>query len=331
MAFFSSPLGADVLHLGEFLPPLVAGLVYAVGYALRVRALAREGRAVERWRILAFAAGTLILTVVQVGPLDTLADSVLVAHMAQHILIGDIASFLVVIGLTGPLLAPWLSLRISRPLRMIGHPVVALALWAGDLYAWHLPLLYQLAIRHDLVHALEHACMFWFGFALWFALLGPMPKPAWFSNWAKLGYVVAIRLAGAVLANILIWTQQVIYPVYRASDAARGLNPLNDQNAAGGLMMVEQMILTVLVLCWLFYRAANQDEQRQSLLDLAHDRGLPLSEERAARAAAAGGAARLRERLLNAAREPIGELPWGQDPTPAARAHEPSTVDDPRV
>jgi cytochrome c oxidase assembly factor CtaG len=329
MVFASTPLGADVLHLGEFLPPLVACLVYAVGYGLRARTLAREGRPVERWRLLAFSAGVLILTVVQVGPFDTLADSVLIAHMAQHILIGDIASFLVVIGLTGPLLAPWLSLRVSRPLRIVGHPAVALALWAGDLYAWHLPLLYQLAIRHDLVHALEHACMFWFGFALWFALLGPLPKPAWFSNWAKLGYLVAIRLGGAVLANILIWSQQVIYPVYRASDAARGLNPLSDQNAAGGLMMVEQMILTVLVLCWLFYRAADQDEQRQSLLDLAHDRGIVLSDERAARAAAAGGAARLRERLLNAAREPIGELPWGQDPTRAAAAREVAATDEP--
>ena len=298
-------IAATDLHLGEFGPPLIACAVYSLAYGMRAHTLACEGRPLARWRIDAFYAGVLMLTLVQVGPLDSLADSVLIAHMAQHILIGEIASFLVVIGLTGPLLAPWLALGISRPLRVLGHPVVALALWTLDLYAWHLPLLYQLAVRHDLIHALEHTCLFWFGFLLWFSLLGPLPKPAWFGSWAKLGYVICVRFAGAVLANILLWTQQVIYPVYRASDARRGLDPVSDQNIAGGIMMMVQMVLTILLLGWLFYRAAAQDEQRQQLLDLAADRGIALSDERATRAATSGGAGRLRERLLSAAREPV--------------------------
>ncbi|MGH2864812.1 MAG: cytochrome c oxidase assembly protein [Solirubrobacteraceae bacterium] len=286
------------MHLGEFLPPLIACAAYAIAYAVRARTLAREGRPVPRRRVAVFYAGVLLLTVVQVGPLDSLADSVLAAHMVQHILIGEVASFLVVVGLTGPLLAPWLSLRISRPLRALGHPVVALVLWTLDLYAWHVPLLYQLAIRHDLVHALEHASLFWFGFLLWFSLLGPLPKPAWFGNWTKLGYVLGVRVAGAVLANILLWSQQVIYPIYRASDAREGLNPISDQNVAGGIMMVVQMVLTIVLFGWLFYRAAIQEEERQQLLELAEDRGIALSEARAARAADGGGASRLRERLL---------------------------------
>ncbi len=298
-------IAAGDLHLGEFGPPLIACAVYSLAYGVRAHTLAREGRPLAHWRIEVFYAGVLMLTLVQIGPLDSLADSVLIAHMAQHILIGEIASFLVVLGLTGPLLAPWLALRISRPLRSLGHPVVALALWTFDLYAWHLPLLYQLAVRHDLIHALEHTCLFWFGFLLWFSLLGPLPKPRWFGNWAKLGYVMGVRFVGAVLANILLWTQQVIYPVYRASDARRGLNPVSDQNLAGGIMMIVQMVLTVLLLGWLFYRAAAQDEHRQQLLDLAADRGIALSDERATRAAAGGGAGRLRERLLSAAREPV--------------------------
>ena len=310
------PLAATNLHLGEFLPPLIGCSVYSLAYGFRVRTLAREGQPVERWRIDVFYVGVLILAAVQIGPLDSLADSVLMAHMVQHILIGEAASLLMVLGLTGPLLAPWLALGVSRPLRVLGDPLVALTLWALNLYAWHLPLLYQLAVRHDLVHALEHACLFWFGFMLWFALLGPLPKPSWFNNWAKLGYVVSIRFVGAVLANILLWTQQVIYPIYRASDASRGLNPVSDQNLAGGIMMIAQILLTVLLLGWLFYRAAAEDEERQQLLDLAADRGLELSEQRAARAAAHGGAARLRERLLNAAREPVAHLDWMNQEAP---------------
>ena len=285
-------------HVGEFLPPLIACVAYLVLYFTRVREVGRRGRPIGRWRVASFVTGVIVLAAVQVGPADTLADDVLAAHMVQHIVIGDLCSLLIVLGLTGTIIAPLLHLRATRPLRTLAHPAVALVLWAVDLYAWHLPVFYQLAIRHDLVHALEHACLLWFGALLWLALIGPLPKPAWFTGWGELGYVVGVRFVGAVLANVLIWAQTVFYPVYRSTDAARGLNPLSDQNIAGGVMMVEQIVLTTILLGWLFYRFAIRDEERQSLLDLASHQGVELSDQRAARAAAAGATARLRERLV---------------------------------
>ena len=240
------------------------------------------------------------MTAVQLPPLDELADQVLVAHMVQHIVIGDIASLLIVLGLTGPVLQPLLHMRATRPLRVLASPACRARLWAVNLYVWHVPFFYQLAINHDLVHALEHACMLWFGSLLWLALIGPLPKPAWFNGWGALGYLIVVRLIGAVLGNVLIWSQTVFYPVYRATDAARGLSPLSDQNLAGAVMMVEESILTILLLGWLFFRFAKQDEERQSLLDLAARRGIELSDERAARAAKAGTAEQLRERILHA-------------------------------
>jgi cytochrome c oxidase assembly factor CtaG len=195
---------------------------------------------------------------------------------------------------------------------VISSPVVALSLWAGNLYAWHLPALYQLAIRVDLVHAFEHACLLWFGTALWLALLGPLPKPRWFTGWGRIGYIVGVRFIGAVLANVLIWTQTVVYPVYDASDASRGLNPLSDQNVAGGIMMIEQILLTTLVLGLLFYRFAVKDEQRQALIDLAASRGIALTEERASRAVEAGAGERLRQRLLST---PVTMQDPDQEPT----------------
>ena len=284
-------------HWGEFVPPVIACVVYLGLYERRSRTLASEGRPIAPWRALSFASGVLLMTVVQLPPCDTIADQVLIAHMIQHLIIGDIASLMIVFGLTGPMLAPLLQIRFTRPVRVLAHPLVALIVWGVDLYAWHLPVLYQLAIRVDLVHALEHACFLWFGTLLWLGLIGPLPKPQWFQGWGKLGYVIVVRLSGAVLGNILIWAQTVFYPVYRASDAARGLNPLSDQNLAGAVMMIEQSILTILLLGWLFFRYAAQDEERQSLLDLAAQRGVELSDERAARAAQAGAGDRLRERL----------------------------------
>jgi cytochrome c oxidase assembly factor CtaG len=273
--------------------------VYLTLYLRRVHTLARRGSPVVMWRRVSFVVGVALLAVVQVGPLDGLADEVLVAHAVQHIVIGDFCSLLIVLGLTGPVLAPLLRIRVTRPIRRLTGPVTAFALWLVDLYVWHLPLLYQLAIRHDLVHALEHACLLWFGTLMWLALIGPLPKPAWFAGWNKLGYIVAVRFAGAVLANVLIWTQSVIYPVYRSSDAARGLRPLSDQNMAGGVMMVEQIVLTTILLGWLFYRAMARDEERQELVELATRHGRALSFERAARAADAGAGDRLRQRLLD--------------------------------
>lgn len=298
-----SLLSGDPLHLGEMLPPLLALAAYVLFYVGRARTLARQGRPVASWRMWSFISGVLLMTVVQIGPLDTLADELLLAHVVQHIIIGDIATLLVVLGLTGPVMQPLLSTRASKLIRPLAHPVVALVLWTANIYIWHVPFLYQEAIRVDLVHALEHACLFWFGLLLWIALIGPLPKPAWFGSWARLGYVVAVRLAGASLANAFIWLQTVFYPYYRASDVHAGLNPLSDQNIAGGVMMIEQILLTTGLLAWLFIRASKQDEERQSLLDLADERGVELSEQRATIAVAdgAGATERLRRRLIEAA------------------------------
>lgn len=294
----------DTLHLGEFVPPLAAGGLYLALYLKRMRTLAHERRPVPSWRVISFVAAVLTVVAIQLPPLDTLADEVLVAHMVQHILIGEVASLFIVLGLTGPVLAPLLRIRATRPLRVLANPLVALVLWTVDLYAWHLPPLYQLAIRHDLLHALEHACLLWFGTLLWLGLLGPLPKPAWFQGWGRAGYIVAVRFVGTVLGNVLIWTQTVLYPVYDSTDAHRGLGPLSDQALAGAAMMIVQMLLTAVLVGWLFLRYIREDEQRQSLLDLAARSGVALSDERAARAAAAGTAGTLRQRLLERDADP---------------------------
>jgi cytochrome c oxidase assembly factor CtaG len=286
------------LHFGEFVPPVLAAAAYLLLYLRRANTLKLAGRPVEPWRVVCFVCAVLTVVAVQLPPLDTLADEVLLAHMIQHIVIGEVASLFIVLGLTGPMLAPLLHFRFTRPVRVLTNPLIALLLWAVNLYTWHIPLLYQLAIRHDLVHALEHATLLWFGTLLWLALLGPLPKPAWFEGWGRVGYVMVVRCFGAVLGNVFLWAQTVFYPIYKASDARRGLNPISDQNLAGGVMDAVQVVLTTVLICWLFLRFAAQDEERQKLIDLAEDRGIELSGARASRAAMAGATDHLRERLM---------------------------------
>jgi cytochrome c oxidase assembly factor CtaG len=290
------------------LPLLV--LLYWLPYDLRARTLARAGRPVPGWRKACFAAGLIVLAIALSPPVDKLSDQLLMAHMAEHLLIGDVAALLIVLGFTGPLLAPLLRIRVIGALRVLTHPIVAIGVWAVNFFLWHLPVLYQAALRHDLIHALEHATFLAFGIAVWMALLGPLPKPSWFSNSARLVYIVAVRLIGTVLANVLIFAGTAFYPYYRAGDAHWHIGRMADQVAAGGVMMIEESALTIGLFCWLFLKVAREGDARQRLLDYAEAHNIELDERRAARAVAAGREEELWERLRQRApAEPVSAGP----------------------
>ena len=107
-----------------------------------------------------------------------------------------------------------------------------------------------------------------------------------------------MRLAGTVLANVLIFSGTVLYPIYRVGDAKWHISPMGDQIAAAGVMMVEESLLTIGLFCWLFMKVAREAEERQHLLDAAAERGVELDERRAARAVAAGRGQELWDRVI---------------------------------
>ena len=225
------------------------------------------------WRQACFYSGFVVIGAALTS-LGAASQDLLYVHMIEHLLLGDIAALLIVLGLTGPLLAPILRIRVrSTACASLSHPLVAFPLWAIDLYVWHLPVLYQAALRHSGVHALEHAMFLGFGINMWMCLFGPLPKPSWFGNLGKLVYIVAVRLTGTVLGNIFLWSGTVFYPFYLHGDAIHHISPLADQNIAGAIMMVEESILTLGLFCWLFLRTARESEERQDLLDFAHAHG----------------------------------------------------------
>jgi cytochrome c oxidase assembly factor CtaG len=89
--------------------------------------------------------------------------------------------------------------------------------------------------------------------AMWMALLGPFPLPAWFGTATKLIYIVVVRLLGTVLGNIFMWSGVVFYPYYLKGDARLHIPALGDQSIAGVLMMIEESILTFGLLARLFF------------------------------------------------------------------------------
>jgi len=94
-----------------------------------------------------------------------------------------------------------------------------------------------------------------------------------------------------------MWSNSVFYPDYAPGEADWNLDPLTDQSIAGVIMTVEGGLVTLGVLAWLILLWAQQDTERQRLVDLAEARGVPLSDARAARAATSGQGARLEERI----------------------------------
>src|SRR5262249_9022431 len=250
---------------------IVPTVVVAYLYLRRTRTLAREGRPVSGWRQASFWTSMALVVLAFNSPIDALGEEhFFFLHMSQHVLLGDLAPLFFVLGLNGQILRPVLALRPVERLRVLAHPFVALPLWALNLYVWHIPFLYDAALHHDVVHALEHFCFFTFGCLMWEPVVETLPAPAWFGTGWKMGYVVAVRLLETVLGNVFIWSRSAFYSHCRHAPEW-GITPVHDLNLGGVGMMAEGSIVTLSVLVWLFLRLAVEGETRQQLLEEGYD------------------------------------------------------------
>jgi len=248
---------------------IVPTLVAAALYARRVLTLRDHGTPVPGWRVALFATGILTLLVAFVSPVHALGERMFSFHMLQHVLLGDLAPLALLGGLTGPILRP--ILRWLYRFRFLANPLVALPLWAVNLYLWHLPFLYDAAVRHDSVHALEHLCFFTGGLIMWLPVVETLPAPEWFGTGAKLGYIAVVRIVETILGNIFFWSGSVFYVVYAHQNRLFGMSALEDQGMAGAVMMIEGSIVTLVALAWLFLKLASEGELRQQLIERGLD------------------------------------------------------------
>jgi cytochrome c oxidase assembly factor CtaG len=243
------------------------------------------GQRVSRWKQASFWAGIAIVVLALNSPIDSLGEHhFFFLHMLQHVILGDLAPLCFVAGLTGPMLRPVLALPGVDRLRVLAHPLVALPIWAVDLYVWHVPFLYDAALHHDSIHALEHFCFFTAGCLMWEPVIETLPAPAWFGTGMKFGYIAAVRLLETILGNVFIWSSTAFYGVYR-HPPEWGITPVHDLNLGGVVMMAEGSLVTAVILVWLFFRLARESELRQQLLEQGFD---PRQVRRAVRYGRAG-------------------------------------------
>jgi putative membrane protein len=247
----------------QTVPTILAALVYL----RRTRSLARRGQPVSRPKQASFWTGIALVVLALNSPIDHLGEEhFFFLHMLQHVILGDLAPLAFVVGLSGPLLRPVLKFTLVERLRVLAHPFVALPLWVVDLYVWHIPYLYDAALHHSAVHALEHFLFFTCGCLIWEPVVETLPAPAWFGTGVKMGYIVVVRLIETVLGNVFIWSNSAFYSVYQHAPEW-GITPVHDLNLGGVVMMAEGSVVTLGVLVWLFLRLASESELRQRLIE----------------------------------------------------------------
>lgn len=261
---------ADATSSWQPAPLVLAGAAVALWlFAAAFVRLNRSGRSdlAPWWRAAAFSAGILLGVLVVVSPLDSIAEQELVsAHMLQHVVLGDLVPVLLLVGLRGPLL--WMATprpvlralhrapKVRAVLALLFRPAVAFSLWIGTLALWHIPALYEAALSRPLVHDLEHATFFLGGILVWSQLIDPAGRHA-LSPLGRLAYAVAMLAAGGALVNVLVFSGP-LYPSYADADGhLLGLSPAVDQQAAGLVMLFEQLLTVGTFVALLLARRAT--------------------------------------------------------------------------
>jgi len=240
----------------------VSAALYTMGL-LRLWRHAGPGRGVRPGNAVAFVAGIATLVIALLSPLDRLSDVLFSAHMGQHELLMLVAAPLLVMG------KPWLTAAwalpdrwrgavlslgqapaLRQPFRALTAPVAILVLHALALWIWHVPGLFEGAMRHEGVHALQHACFFVTAALFWWALVQGRYGRGGYG--AGLLFVFITGMHSGILGALITFGRRLWYPLYDARARAAGLDPLRDQQLAGLLMWIPAgVILTVLGLALL--------------------------------------------------------------------------------
>lgn len=259
------------MQVVAFDPVLVLLLLAASGlYVRALRVLRRRRLAVSGWQQAAWWIGIGLLMVALLGPPDAYDDRLLSAHMTQHLLLGDVAAPFLLLGLRSPLLLfylprPALVLLarrrwLRRVFRSLRRPLVALPLYVLTVYAWHLSTLFEGALRHPLLHALQHECFLAVNLLLWWCVIEPQRRRMGGQLW-KIGYIFAARMSTMFLGMMFAFARGVLYADAYGRGMREGITARSDQQTAGGLMMTLDIVIMVLAVCWFFWLASREHDE----------------------------------------------------------------------
>jgi cytochrome c oxidase assembly factor CtaG len=243
---------------------LATALTLYVGRWRRARAEAGP-RAASGWRLASFVAGLGTVFVALVSPVDRLGEQLFVMHMAQHLLVVDVAAILLTLGLTRVLLRP-VTRRVQRIERRAGplaHPAAAVILYVGGMWLWHVPALYDAALEHPALHALEHLTFAAIGLLYWWHLLSPIRSRHRLGGLGPVAYMFTGKIGLGLLGVLLTFSPDVLYDFYRHQARFWDLSALQDQSIGGAAMAIEQSLIMGVAMAWLFIRALGESEREE--------------------------------------------------------------------
>jgi putative membrane protein len=200
-------------------------------------------------RVAALAAGLTVMLIVDASPLAHLDHHLLTAHMVQHLLLMLVAAPLILFGARS-IVAQW-------------RPQLTLCWLAGavTVLAWHVPAVFELALRSHYWHEFEHASFFLAGIVFWW----PVFQPAPYSHWSVPVYLFLATLPCDALSAFLAFCGHVVYRPYLSVRAGLiGLSPLDDQALAGALMWVTVTFAYLIPALLLTARLLSSERTRAS-------------------------------------------------------------------
>jgi putative membrane protein len=210
---------------------MFASLVYLRGW-LRLRKY--EHGNVEGWRAGSFVFGLLFIWIATAAPLATLHHELLTAHMVQHLLLMTLAPPLILLGMPRK---PFVRVR-SEPMRQLAraitHPALCWFAAAGTLVVWHIPSVFMLGLRSQMLHGVEQGSFLVSGLLFWWPIV--QPNTLKWPESSILLYLFLATLPCDILSGFLVFCDRVVYPVFLSSPRSFGLSALEDQQCAGALM-----------------------------------------------------------------------------------------------
>ncbi len=259
----------DPLSLGGI---ALSSTVYAAGTA-RLWKRVGPGHGIARWEALAFGIGQLALVVALVSPVDRLSDLLFSAHMTQHEIIMLIAPPLIVLG--RPIVALMWALPdelrpragelaarpgLRRGWRVATSPLLLLLLHGVVVWLWHVPSLFEAALRSEAVHAVQHATFFATAALFWWSIVR--------GRYGRAGYGLAVLFVFAtaahtsILGALLTVAERVVYPLYAERGAPFEVDAAEDQQLAGLIMWIPAGMVLGLAALALFAAWLGESSRR---------------------------------------------------------------------
>lgn len=254
-------------------PFIVIGLFLAVfGYTYGARALAGTEGAPVRRQVLFFASAVASVLLALASPLHELSERYLFsAHMTQHLLLTLAMPPLLLASLPAAMVRLLLRPRLAHAAwHALTRPVVAYLVPNAVFLVWHLPSLYDGALRAHGVHIAQHLLFMGTGLMLWWPLLSPLPELPRLPHAGRLLFVFLQVVPGMLVGGLIANAERPLYALYAAAPRVLPLTAVQDQQLGAIVMWVGGGLFWLLAFTVIFFAWAGRDSAEQEARRRVH-------------------------------------------------------------